>query len=150
MPDYEGTVRDLIARHPGPGGHLVSFQDPLWHLRVPRATRALDLALYLPWRLRRGNLLHGFKSRIRWWRKHYDDENPSDLVEYHVVRQGVDEAALLALLEPCFDEVELVTYWSSHTREGQRIGEAVGVRNLFGIVARGYRPSRPPPAPAVT
>jgi hypothetical protein len=37
----------------------------------------------------------------------YDDTQPSDLVGYHVVRDGVDEQAIEALLQPRFKDVEI-------------------------------------------
>jgi hypothetical protein len=98
-------------------------------------TLRLSQATYLWWRLRQGNYLRGLRSRARHLRGIYDDRNPSDMVEYHAVRQGVNEQRVRRALSPLFGTVETFTYWSTQSVIGQRIGEALRAENTFGVVA---------------
>ena len=133
IPDYLSFVDSLIERV-RPGGAIVTLQDPLWYPRH-RMTHRLDRAAYLAWRVKRGNLLHGLATQGRRLRRVHDESNPSDMIEYHVVRSGLDEEALKATLAPHFATVELVPYWSNQSSVAQRLGERLRLRNTFGIVA---------------
>jgi hypothetical protein len=135
VPDYFSFVDALVARV-RPGGALVTLQDPLWYPKRA-VTHRLDRAAYLMWRLGRGNLRQGISTQVRRLRGLVDETNPSDMVEYHVVRSGIDESALVERIAPWFEHVQLVQYWSHQSAIGQRAGERVGLRNTFGIVATG-------------
>ena len=63
----------------------------------------------------------------------------SDMVEYHVVRSGVDEVALHDVLHPEFTSVALITYWSAQAGWAQALGRRFGPPTTFGIVARHRR-----------
>jgi len=60
------------------------------------------------------------------------------MVEYHVVRDGVDELALADLLRKRFADVDIVRYWSHQSRIVQSIGERMGLANTFGLYAKDY------------
>ncbi|PWK89571.1 methyltransferase family protein [Lentzea atacamensis] len=139
IPDYLGAVTAVLDRV-APGGAFVSFQDPLWYPRRSRTSLLADRGAYLLWRLTRGNLRRGVASMVRRARGAYDLNNPSDTVEYHVVRDGVDEQALMAVLEPRFATVDLHRYWSTQARWLQWLGERIAPANTFGVVATGGRP----------
>jgi SAM-dependent methyltransferase len=142
IPDYVQFLQSM-ARSVSEGGSLVTFQDPLWYPRYPAAHRA-DRAAYLVWRLAQGNLRGGLRTRLRWMRSGLDESIPNDMVEYHVVRQGVDEEAVLLALTPYFTSVRLITYWSNQLGIGQRAGDRLGLANTFGVFASGrtrYDPS---------
>jgi hypothetical protein len=64
------------------------------------------------------------------------------MVEYHVVRDGVDEQAIVDLLAPMFERVELFTYWSTQSRAAQAIGRRLGLVNTFGVAATRYAGTR--------
>ena len=68
------------------------------------------------------------------------NDSPSDLVEYHVVRDGVDEEAILELLSANFDRAEVFGYWSTQAPLFQRLGEMAGLRTNFGVRATGFHP----------
>lgn len=138
IPDYVAAVEATLRRL-APGGSVISFQDPLWYPRQSRLARCTDRGAYLLWRLTRGNLLMGVASTLRRVRNAYDDTNPSDTVEYHVVRKGVDERALAAVLAPHFDEVTVHRYWSTQAAWLQRLGERSSLVNTFGMTATGRR-----------
>lgn len=136
IPDYLSFV-DGLTRRVSPGGALLALQDPLWYPRARRAARLLDRGGYYTWRLGQGDLSRGLATVSRRIRGRYDEANAADMVEYHVVRQGVDEVALLGRLRPQFASVELVPYWSNQLSAGQWLGDRVGLRNTFGISATG-------------
>jgi SAM-dependent methyltransferase len=134
IPDYVVAVRGMLDRIL-PGGGFVSFQDPLWYPRRSRVSRQLERAAYLAWRLPRGDLGRGLATAVRRARGVYDETNPSDMVEYHAMRDGVDERALLELLEPRFAGVRLLTYWSSQGHLPHTLGALAHLPNTFGLVA---------------
>lgn len=138
IPDYLAAVGAMVGRV-RPGGGFVSFQDPIWYPRQGRLTRGLDRAAYLAWRLPRGDLGRGLATTLRQARGRIDETNPSDMVEYHVMRDGVDEAALVDLLRSAFADVRLIGYWSSQGVLPQAIGALAGRPNTFGLVASGRR-----------
>jgi hypothetical protein len=138
IPDYLATVRRLVERIV-PGGAFLCMQDPLWYPRRSHVSMALDRNSYLLWRLGQGEFRRGIATRARRMRGVYDEENEADMVEYHVVRQGVDEEALRMLLEPEFREVESRHYWSTQSGLLQGIGEVFFPPTTFGIIARNRR-----------
>lgn len=92
----------------------------------------------LAWRLGQGDLSGGLQTRLRRMRRIFDETNPRDMVEYHVVRNGVDEQAVLRFAREAFAEVSLIEYWSSQLSMAQHLGERLGLHNSFGIVAYGH------------
>ncbi|MEJ7783658.1 MAG: methyltransferase domain-containing protein [Solirubrobacteraceae bacterium] len=138
IPDYLSAVADACERHLLPGGTLLSFQDPLRYASLHRGVRVTSDAMYLSWRLTRGNLLRGVASRGRRMRNQLSADEPSDMVEYHVVRDGVDQDAIQRLLAPRFANVEVTKYWSNHATVWQRTGERLGLVNTFAVRARDH------------
>lgn len=138
IPDYLSTVERLVERIV-PGGAFLSIQDPLWYPRRSGISMGKDRGAYLLWRLGQGKFRRGIATRMRRLRGVYDEKNEADMVEYHVVRNGVDENALYGLLAPAFQETELRRYWSTQSGMLQRIGEPIGPPNMFGLAARNRR-----------
>ena len=138
IPDYLGFL-DRALDKLAPGGCLLTLQDPLWYARAGRRSRLLDRAGYYSWRLGQGDLWRGLATTGRRVRGRYDDTNPSDMVEYHAIRAGVNEDAILDLITRRFDAVSLVPYWSNQSAVVQRLGSRLGVDNTFGITAVGFR-----------
>lgn len=136
IPDYVAFLRQARSRL-APGGALLTLQDPTWYSRHRVAHRA-DRAAYLAWRLGQGDLSGGLQTRLRRMRRIFDETNPRDMVEYHVVRNGVDEQAVLRFAREAFAEVSLIEYWSSQLSMAQHLGERLDLHNSFGIVAYGH------------
>jgi glycosyltransferase involved in cell wall biosynthesis/SAM-dependent methyltransferase len=136
IPDYMTAIKELTD-HIQPGGSLVVLQEPLWYPRAKKAALRLNRAGYLVWRIRQGSLGRGMATQLRRVRGRYDESNPSDMVEYHIVRQGVDEEAIRDFLRSRFDEVAVIPYWSNQSRLVQRIGQRFSLHNTFGVVASG-------------
>lgn len=135
MPDYLSLVRRFADELIEPAGHFFSYQDPIWYPRQRRLTRVIDRTAYLAWRLGRGELRNGFKTQVRRIRGVLDETNPSDMVEYHVVRQGVDEETLRGTLEERFESVTLDAYWSTQSPMLQLFGQRLHLKSTFGLIA---------------
>jgi 2-polyprenyl-6-hydroxyphenyl methylase / 3-demethylubiquinone-9 3-methyltransferase len=142
IPDYIGGLRSSVKNHLRHGGAVLTFQDPLWYARLSRISRTLSLVAYFSWRLTQGNIKRGVATRWRRFRRVYREDDPADMVEYHVTRQGVDEQALVREFSLYFDDVVIFRYWSTQSKPWQRIGERLGLVNTFCLRATGYDPSR--------
>jgi SAM-dependent methyltransferase len=136
IPDYIAFLREASERIVR-GGALITLQDPAWYSRHRAAHRA-ERAAYFAWRLGQGSPIEGLQTRLRRMRGTFDETNPRDMVEYHVVRNGVDEEAVLSFARGAFAEAKLIPYWSSQLGIAQRLGERLGLHNSFGVVAHGY------------
>jgi SAM-dependent methyltransferase len=139
VPDYLWLAEKLIDQHLSPGGAFVSVQDPLRYDTMSPIAHRFDRAAYLVWRLGRGNRVSGLVSLKNRLTGRLDPSRPGDMVEYHVVRNGVDERALQALLEPSFEELRVLPYWSNQARLAQRLGTRLGLANQFALVAEDHR-----------
>lgn len=135
IPDYLEAVGELVAEMPE-GSAFYSTMDPTWYPARSRATHLAEQGSYLAWRIAQGNLRRGLVTRWRRLRHGYVESEPSDMVEFHTVRQGVDQHALADLLETHFDDVELDEFWSTQGRFFQRLGERTSLACTFGITAR--------------
>jgi hypothetical protein len=142
IPDYVGSLRGSVSGHLRSGGALMTFQDPLWYERLSLFPRTVSRVAYFFWRLTQGNLRRGLATRWRRLRGLYREDEPADMVEYHVTRQGVDEQALATELSRYFNDVETFRYWSTQSKLWQWVGERLGLVNTFGLCATGYDPSR--------
>lgn len=136
IPDYLAFISRLSGRITG-GGVFACFQDPLWYPRRNRANRCVDRGAYYLWRVTQPDLRGGLSTRIRRIRGVYNDTDPADMVEYHVVRSGVDERAICDLLRPEFSVVTEWRYWSTQSPLLQKVGSALNLSNTFGIIAQG-------------
>jgi SAM-dependent methyltransferase len=140
IPEYLPAL-EAIAGKIAEGGALFTIQDPLYYPRRSRLSHVASRGTYFAWRLGQGNLARGLGSRWRRLRGVYDETKPSDLIEYHVVRQGCDEVAIADRLGPLFGEVEVFTYWSTQSPLFQRMFENSSLRSDFGVEATNRQPA---------
>ncbi|MDQ4097631.1 MAG: class I SAM-dependent methyltransferase [Actinomycetota bacterium] len=138
VPDYLALVEQALARL-NPRGAFLSVADPLWYPRLPRSDYVASRIAYLAWRASRGNYRRGLSTQWRRLRGIYEADNPADMVEYHVNRNGVDEHALVRLLSDRFSSVALRPYWSTQAAVLQGLGERLGIRNCFALLAEDKR-----------
>ena len=138
IPDYVSFARRL-ATMIRPHGWFSCAQDPTYYPRRSWLTRILDRGTYFVWRLAQGEVRRGLATRWRRLRGEWSETEESDLVEYHVVRDGVDELALAGALEELFDDVDLFTYWSTQSPVLQRLFQRLDPPSEFGIAATGRR-----------
>lgn len=134
IPDYLEALR-RYAEITEPGGAFISWQDPLWYPRLPSRQRRAAQFAYYSWRLGQGGWLRGAKTALRRARGVLDVSNEADMVEYHVVRNGVDEKAIAELLAKLYGSITLERYWSTQSVRWQRWGERQGFVSTFGSVA---------------
>ncbi|MBV8361139.1 MAG: class I SAM-dependent methyltransferase [Deltaproteobacteria bacterium] len=142
IPDYISALVSAIRNHLLDGGALVSFQDPMWYPTQPWKDWLADKACYFVWRLAQGNYRQGAKTRLRRAFGSLSQSEPADMVEYHVVRSGVNQTKILEMTNSVFESVHLISYWSTYSRLLQTAGEHLGIRNTFGIVALGCSPHK--------
>ena len=134
IPDYVSFL-DLAFQKTLPGGGFVTWQDPLWYPRRSRSNLALDKGAYFAWRLGQGEISRGISTRARRLRGVMDESNPSDMVEYHVVRNGVDEQAVVRLASKYFNDAQMRLYWSTQSRLLQAAGGRTRFKTTFGVIA---------------
>jgi 2-polyprenyl-3-methyl-5-hydroxy-6-metoxy-1,4-benzoquinol methylase len=142
IPDYMAFLKEASERITR-AGSLLTLQDPMWYSRHRLAHRA-ERAAYFTWRLGQGSRIAGLQTRLRRIAGTFDDTNPGDEVEYHVVRDGIDEEWVLSFASGAFAEVELISYWSSQLGLAQRLGQRTSLRNSFGVAAHGHYSSLAP------
>lgn len=142
IPDYISAIHTAIGDHLLEGGALVCFQDPMWYPGLRWKDWAAGNASYFIWRLGQGGYLRGAKTRLRRAFGALSQAEPADMVEYHVVRSGVDQTGILKLANGVFETVHLIPYWSTQSALLQRAGERLGVENTFAIFALGYNPRK--------
>jgi 2-polyprenyl-3-methyl-5-hydroxy-6-metoxy-1,4-benzoquinol methylase len=140
VPDYLQLLSHSAARV-RTGGCLITFQDPIRYDRMPFGHHFIDRASYFIWRAWQGNVKRGLKTRWRRLRGVYSPAEVVDFDEYHVVRNGVDRAEIIRLLESQFAEVAATSYWSTYSRPLQRLGERFHLVSSFGILASGRTPN---------
>jgi SAM-dependent methyltransferase len=139
IPDYMSFLKEGSQRLAA-GGALLTLQDPTLYSRHRVAHRADQIA-YFAWRAAQGNLVSGLQTRLRRMRGIFDETKLADMVEYHVVRDGVDEDRILSFARETFTEASLIQYWSSQLGVAQPLGKRLGMNNTFGIAAHGYIPN---------
>ena len=143
IPDYVAELVSTASDRLGPEAVVISFQDPLWYPRMRLRDRVVAQACFSAWRVLQGDLQRGARSLTRRLLGRLDEDNVSDMSEYHVVRDGVDERAIEAALGTQFDRVELLPYWSTQSRRLQRLGWSRFPANSFGVIARRGRGGGP-------
>jgi SAM-dependent methyltransferase len=135
IPDYLSLIQQAVTILPS-HGQFFSFQDPLKYDTVGRFTMIFSTLAYFSWRIFKGDIIRGLKRRIRRTRGIYLDECPGDYAEYHAMRSGVDQDAIYKLFRQLGFECEIVRYFSTQSSMWQPIGDALGIKNTFAVIAR--------------
>jgi SAM-dependent methyltransferase len=135
IPDYIALIRQCLPLI-GPHGQFVSFQDPMKYESLSRAEYLFSRFAYFSWRIHQDDLLAGAKRYLRRRRGILLDNCPQDMVEYHVVRGGVDQGAIAEALVRAGFSCRVIAYFSTQSTLLQPVGSLLGVKNTFGIVAQ--------------
>lgn len=135
IPDYSSLITDALDLLT-PNGQFFSFQDPLRYDTVDKFTKTFSNLAYISWRIFKGDVLGGIKRRLRRSRGIYLIDSLHDNVEYHVVRNGVDQNAIASLLMKAGFDCNIVPYFSTHSSFFQILGNTLGLKNTFAIIAR--------------
>lgn len=133
--DFIHVAFDKVSQE----GSFISWQDPMWYPRRTKLNLACDRLAYLAWRSTRGNYRQGFQTRLRRVRGVLDETNAADMVEYHVVRQGLDEEKILEVAANSFDQVEITRYFSTQSGLLQRLAGWEWTFNTFALIAGSKR-----------
>lgn len=142
VPDYLSMI-ECCFKMLAPGGQFFSFQDPLRYDTLGSFTSLFNTFAYLSWRMSRGDIIGGLQRRLRRAGSGASDDNADDMVEYHVLRNGVDHEAIADLAGRLGGECELVKYFSTQSRVFQALGSAIGLKNTFAVIAhKGAEPGR--------
>lgn len=139
VPDYITLLADIVARI-RPGGAFFSFQDPMRYDTLPRFERWAAIFSHDVWRIGHGDLIGGVSRRLRRMREIYLVDSIADNVEYHSVRNGVDQERLCKYCEVHFERMIVVNYWSTESALFQSLGAALNLRSSFAIVATDRKP----------
>jgi len=148
IPDYLSLIRQaapLLTPH----GVFFSFQDPLRYDSVGLPTRMLTDTAYLFWRMSlgsKGDVIGGVRRRLRRRRGVYLEDCYQDNAEYHVVRNGVDQNAIVELFQSLGYECRVVSYFSTQNSLLQPVGAALGMKNTFSVIAHKAEPGTAPAA----
>ncbi len=134
VPDYLGMIRDAVALL-NPHGQFFSFQDPIRYDTVGRATMSFSNLAYFSWRVFQGDVIDGIKRRLRRSQGIFLEDSIHDNTEYHVTRNGVDQAAICKLLSDGGFHCSIVSYFSTQSRFFQAIGAGLAMKNMFAVVA---------------
>lgn len=134
IPDYLKLCR-MSAGLIRPHGLFFTFQDPLRYDTLRPGAYWFDRSSYFAWRLFQGNYVQGFKTRLRRLWGIYRADLSEDVVEYHVVRNGVDQVAIQQLFEAEGFTCEIQKYWSTQSSFCQHLGVRLGLANTFAVVA---------------
>jgi len=134
VPDYLSLVArasDVLSER----GILMTFQDPMWGKSITPRDALLSGIVYLIWRLGRADVLRGIGRKLRRTLGIYSATSIYDNAEYHAVRDGVNQIAIQQMLEKKGWQCSVVEYCSFHSMKLQPLGEKLGVKNTFAIIA---------------
>jgi len=134
VPDYEYLLRRAVGILSA-NGQILTFEDPLRYDLLSLPVRLFSGVAYCSWRLLQRDLVAGTWRFVRRQMGNYVDASP-DNVEYHVVRNGVDQDAICRLLDELGMDSHLVRYFSTQAPFWETIGRHLGVANTFGVVAK--------------
>jgi SAM-dependent methyltransferase len=137
IPNYLALI-ECASHLLKPGGQFFSFQDPLRYDTIGTFARLFTDVAYTSWRLSlgsKGDVIGGIKRRLRRRRGIYLEDSVSDNAEYHVTRNGVDQNAIRETLQKHGFECKIVEYFSTQSVVFQPLGEALGIKNMFAVIA---------------
>jgi SAM-dependent methyltransferase len=135
VPDYIGMIKkslEILA----PYGQFFSFQDPLRYDSCGRFTIAFSNLAYFSWRIFMGDVIGGFKRRLRRRRGVYLADSVHDNAEYHITRNGVDQDAIYGFFKTHGFDCDVLSYFSTQNSAFQHLGAIMGIRNTFAVIVR--------------
>jgi 2-polyprenyl-3-methyl-5-hydroxy-6-metoxy-1,4-benzoquinol methylase len=135
IPDYLALIKNCMDRV-RPEGQFFSFQDPIRYDSLGMFTSLFCNVAYFTHRIFQGDIIGGLKRRQRRKRGIYLPDSSHDNTEYHCTRNGVDQDEIERLfIENGFD-CDVIRYFSTQNSLFQFIGERLGLKSSFGIIAK--------------
>ena len=135
IPDYLSVI-EMGVSVLSPRGQFFCFQDPIRYDTMKPVSHWFHRIAYLSWRVFQGDFFGGASRMLRRARGIYLDDCPADNTEYHIVRNGVDQDAIVAMLSAKSFECKIVRYFSTQGSLFQPVGAALGFENTFSVIAR--------------
>lgn len=135
IPDYISVIQagvNVLSQK----GQFFSFQDPVRYDTMGPLSYGFHKIAYFSWRVFQGDFVGGVSRALRRARGIYLDHCPADNTEYHVVRNGVDQNKIVALLSSQGFECTIVRYFSTQGSLFQSLGSALGIHNTFAVIAQ--------------
>ena len=134
VPDYLSLLENAAACV-AECGILLTFQDPVWKPSMSRRDAWFSALAYNLWRLSRPDVIGGVWRRLRRMAGVWSEHSVHDMTEFHAIRDGVNQNRIQTLLEQHGFDCEVSLYCSCQGAWFQRLGERLGVRNTFAILA---------------
>lgn len=131
VPDYLSVVEKAKACL-RPGGIFLVFQETPRYDTMRRLDYYFMKLAYYAWRAGKGRWGEWFRRFIAHRRGLLLEE---DNVDYHLVRNGVDQFAICRTLEASGFRCQVSYYFSTMSRLWQWVGTSLGVRNTFRLIA---------------
>ena len=117
-------------------GVFISFADPLRYDTLSYFELLFSKIDYYLWRIRQGNLKRGINSFIRRGiRNKLDESLEEDMLEYHVVRNGLDQELIENFWKFNGVKCEVIKYYWSPSKLFILIANFFKVKNGFAIKA---------------
>ena len=138
IPDYLGMIRQAIPVI-APGGCFLTLAEPMRYDSVTKFERCYSQATYYTMRLFMGNYVRGLRTLLRRSRGELSSELAEDNVEYHAVRNGVDQEAIERTFVEAGFRCEITPYFGWANPVMRPIGRWLGVRSSFACI--GTRPA---------
>ena len=135
IPDYIEFINKASKRI-APNGYFISVADPLRYDSISRFEYCYARATYYSMRIFKGNYIRGLKTLMRRSRGTLSKDLPEDNVEYHVVRNGVDQDAIKSALANLGFDCEIISYFGWNNPIMSPLGRLLGVRSSFATVAK--------------
>lgn len=134
VPDYLTLIQHCQEKLK-PGGVFFSFQDPLRYDTIGRFNHFYTQLTYYFWRIQKGNIINGFKRFLRRKKGIFLEDCLEDNVEYHVVRNGLDQIAIFEQFKEHEFNINIFKYYSNQILLFQKIGQFFGFKNIFSLIA---------------
>lgn len=134
VPDYLGMISNA-TKFLHENGQICVFQEPLRFDSLSKPVKWFNNIAYLCWRMFKGDVFGGLKRRYLRCKGQYK-EIVADQADYHCIRNGMDQTAMLELFRGLGMTCEVKTYFSTQSRLFQKLGEIMRVKNTFSIIAK--------------
>jgi hypothetical protein len=133
IPDYISLIKKAIG-HLSEKGVIFTFQDPIYYSTLSKFQLNFSKIAYFSWRITQGDIYKGINRRRNRNKGNFND--PKNDIEYHVVRDGVNQDEIINTLNDLGFKTEYYPYFSTQSRIFQWVGRILKIKNSFGIISK--------------
>lgn len=134
VPDYLSFIEAIIPLM-APKGSFISLAEPTRFDTIPRWHRGFNFISYAMIRIFKGHYLRGLRTRYRRLRGILRTDLPEDNVEFHMVRNGVDQNAICDLFRKRGLNCRVVRYFGTANPLMRPLGRLLRVQTSFALCA---------------